>query len=93
MLSGKAEHGCEKLDSGNGHILLDGGRVGVLLIHGLGGTPVELKFVAQAQSYRSYGLLPASGRPRWNRRASEYDDMDGLVQVSRASARCAKGTQ
>ena len=38
----------EKLDNGNGHILLDGGRVGVLLIHGLGGTPVELKFVAQA---------------------------------------------
>ena len=38
----------EKLDNRNGHILLDGGRVGVLLIHGLGGTPVELKFVAQA---------------------------------------------
>src|SRR5262245_1852690 len=30
------------------HILLDGGRLGILLIHGLGGTPVELKFVAQA---------------------------------------------
>ncbi len=27
---------------------LPGGRVGVLLIHGLGGTPVELRFVAQA---------------------------------------------
>jgi carboxylesterase len=25
-----------------------GGRVGILLIHGLGGTPVELRFVAQA---------------------------------------------
>ncbi len=38
----------EKLENGDGHILLDGGRVGILLIHGLGGTPVELKFVAQA---------------------------------------------
>jgi alpha-beta hydrolase superfamily lysophospholipase len=32
-------------------IFLDGGRVGVLLIHGLGGTPVELKFVAQALNH------------------------------------------
>ena len=38
----------EKPDHGDGHILLDGGRVGILLIHGLGGTPVELKFVAHA---------------------------------------------
>jgi carboxylesterase len=29
-------------------LFLQGGRVGVLLIHGLGGTPVELRFVAQA---------------------------------------------
>lgn len=29
-------------------MFLPGGRVGVLLIHGLGGTPVELRFVAQA---------------------------------------------
>lgn len=29
-------------------LFLPGGRVGVLLIHGLGGTPVELRFVAQA---------------------------------------------
>jgi carboxylesterase len=37
-----------KLECDNGHVLFDGGRVGILLIHGLGGTPVELKFVAQA---------------------------------------------
>ena len=29
-------------------LFLAGGRVGILLIHGLGGTPVELRFVAQA---------------------------------------------
>jgi len=40
--------GQPKLDSTNGHILFEGGRLGILLIHGLGGTPVELKFVAQA---------------------------------------------
>jgi carboxylesterase len=38
----------EKLDSDNRHVLLDGGRLGILLILGLGGTPIELKFVAQA---------------------------------------------
>ena len=27
--------------------LFEGGRVGVLLVHGLGGTPTELRFVAQ----------------------------------------------
>jgi len=37
-----------KLDDDSRHILLEGGRSGILLIHGLGGTPVELKFVAQA---------------------------------------------
>jgi carboxylesterase len=37
----------EKLANGNGHIHLDGGQVGILLIHGLGGTPVDVKFVAQ----------------------------------------------
>jgi carboxylesterase len=29
-------------------LFVQGGRVGVLLIHGLGGTPVELRFIAQA---------------------------------------------
>jgi carboxylesterase len=28
-------------------LFIEGGRVGVLLIHGLGGTPVELRFIAQ----------------------------------------------
>lgn len=29
-------------------LFIQGGRVGILLIHGLGGTPVELRFIAQA---------------------------------------------
>lgn len=38
----------DRLQESEGSLLLPGGRVGVLLIHGLGGTPVELRFVAQA---------------------------------------------
>jgi len=38
-------------------ILLPGGRVGVLLIHGLGGTPVELRFVAQNLARAGYTVL------------------------------------
>src|SRR5262245_36480143 len=38
----------EKFESSDGHILLYGGQVGILLIHGLGGTPIDVKFVAQA---------------------------------------------
>lgn len=36
------------IQENEGSLLLPGGRVGVLLIHGLGGTPVELRLVAQA---------------------------------------------
>lgn len=35
-------------------MLLPGGRVGVLLVHGLGGTPAELRFVAQALNRAGY---------------------------------------
>jgi carboxylesterase len=41
----EAKTDTEMLDRG---LFLQGGRVGVLLIHGLGGTPVELRYVAQA---------------------------------------------
>jgi carboxylesterase len=37
-----------KFENDNRHVLFDGGRLGILLIHGLGGTPAELRFVAQA---------------------------------------------
>jgi carboxylesterase len=38
----------EKDQTTDRSLFLRGGRVGVLLIHGLGGTPVELRFIAQA---------------------------------------------
>lgn len=36
------------------HLMLPGGRVGFLLLHGLSGTPVELRFVAQGLNRAGY---------------------------------------
>ena len=48
-----------------GSIIIPGGRTGVLLIHSLGGTPVELRFVAQSLARLGYTvhcpLLPGLG--------------------------------
>lgn len=48
-----------------GSIMIPGGRTGVLLIHSLGGTPVELRFVAQSLARLGYTvhcpLLPGLG--------------------------------
>ena len=38
-------------------LMLPGGRVGFLLMHGLGGTPVELRFVAQGLNRAGYTVL------------------------------------
>ncbi|MBU2534088.1 MAG: alpha/beta fold hydrolase [Alphaproteobacteria bacterium] len=40
-----------------GQLMLPGGRVGFLLMHGLGGTPVELRFVAQGLNRAGYTVL------------------------------------
>lgn len=40
-----------------GDVLLSGGQTGFLLIHGLGGTPVELKYLAQALSRDGHTVL------------------------------------
>lgn len=37
----------EKINAYRGSLVIPGGKVGVLLVHSLGGTPVELRFVAQ----------------------------------------------
>lgn len=37
----------EKINAYRGSLVIPGGRVGVLLVHSLGGNPVELRFVAQ----------------------------------------------
>jgi len=44
----------EKMKTGWGSIYMPGGRNGVLLVHSLGGTPIELKFVAHALGQAGY---------------------------------------
>jgi carboxylesterase len=56
-------------------LFLQRGRVGVLLIHGLGGTPVELRFIAQGLARAGYSvyccqLAGHCGTPEELRRAS-----------------------
>lgn len=47
----------KKLSLSSGDVLLEGGRTGFLLIHGLGGTPAEVRLVAQALSREGHTVL------------------------------------
>jgi len=47
----------EQVQPEKGDVLFEGGRAGVLLVHGLGGTPVEVRFVAQALSRQGYTVF------------------------------------
>ncbi|MFM7085338.1 MAG: alpha/beta hydrolase [Hyphomicrobium sp.] len=55
----------EKIKGFRGSITLSGGRIGVLLIHSLGGNPQELRFVAQSLGQQGFTvycpLLPGLG--------------------------------
>lgn len=55
----------EKLTGFRGSLVIPGGRTGVLLIHSLGGNPMELRFVAQSLARQGYTvycpLLPGLG--------------------------------
>lgn len=55
----------EQIKTHPGSFVIPGGRVGVLLVHSLGGTPIELRFVAQALARCGYTvycpLLPGLG--------------------------------
>ncbi len=44
----------DKIDAVRGSELINGGRTGVLLIHSLGGNPIELRFVAQGLARSGY---------------------------------------
>ncbi len=52
----------DKINALRGSLVIPGGRIGVLLVHSLGGNPIELRFVAQSfarQGYTVYcPLLP-----------------------------------
>lgn len=55
----------EKINAYRGSLVLPGGRVGVLLVHSLGGNPIELRFVAQGLARQGYTvycpLIPGLG--------------------------------
>lgn len=55
----------DKINAVRGSLLINGGRTGVLLIHSLGGNPIELRFVAQGLARSGYTvycpLLPGLG--------------------------------
>lgn len=55
----------KKFDGFRGSAVFPGGRVGILLVHSLGGTPVELRFVAQGLARQGHTvycpLLPGLG--------------------------------
>lgn len=55
----------EKLTGFRGSLVIPGGRTGILLIHSLGGNPMELRFVAQSLAREGYTvycpLLPGLG--------------------------------
>lgn len=44
----------QKIQASRGSVLIPGGSTGVLLIHSLGGSPLELKFVANALARQGY---------------------------------------
>ena len=55
----------EKINAYRGSLVMPGGRVGVLLVHSLGGNPIELRFVAQGLARQGYTvycpLIPGLG--------------------------------
>lgn len=55
----------EKIKAFRGSLVIPGGRTGVLLVHSLGGNPIELRFVAQGLARLGYTvycpLLPGLG--------------------------------
>ncbi len=55
----------DKIVGFRGSLVIPGGRVGVLLVHSLGGNPIELRFVAQGLARQGYTvycpLLPGLG--------------------------------
>jgi carboxylesterase len=55
----------EKINAFRGSVVIPGGKIGVLLVHSLGGNPVELRFVAQGLARQGYTvycpLIPGLG--------------------------------
>lgn len=61
----------DKVDTVDRGQLIEGGRTGFLLVHGLGGTPVELRFVAQGLARAGYTVYC----PQMAGHCSSVDDL------------------
>ena len=80
----------EKMKAAWGSIFVPGGRNGVLLVHSLGGSPIELKFVAHTLAQAGlHRLLPPAARPRRRHRRLRPVELAGLVRGARGGARRA----
>ncbi|MBO0763586.1 MAG: alpha/beta fold hydrolase [Hyphomicrobiaceae bacterium] len=56
-MSGQADTETKSDETPDRSLLLEGGRVGIVLIHGLGGTPVELRYIAQGLARAGHTVL------------------------------------
>lgn len=83
-----------KINAFRGSLVIPGGRTGVLLVHSLGGNPIELRFVAQALAREGYTvycpLVPGMGG---NTDVSELSTRSDWLEALKAahdelSARC-----
>lgn len=83
-----------KIKGFRGSLVMNGNRVGVLLIHSLGGNPIELRFVAQGLARQGYTvycpLLPGLGGGTDVSGLSTWRDWYAAVEAAHAelSAHC-----
>ena len=76
----------DKINAYRGSLVIPGGRVGVLLVHSLGGNPVELRFVAQGLARQGYTvycpLLPGLGGGTDTSGLSSWQDWYAALEVA-----------
>jgi carboxylesterase len=84
----------DKIKGFRGSLVIPGGRVGILLIHSLGGIPIELRFVAQGLARQGYTvycpLLPGLGGGTDVSGLSTWEDWYNAVEIAHdeLKARC-----
>jgi len=74
----------DKINAYRGSLVIPGGRVGVLLVHSLGGNPVELRFVAQGLARAGCTvycpLVPGLGGGTDESGLSSWQDWDSALE-------------
>lgn len=76
----------EKINAYRGSLVIPGGRIGVLLVHSLGGNPVELRFVAQGLARQGYTvycpLVPGLGGGTDHSGLSSWQDWYSALEAA-----------